>query len=503
MQRRDFLAAASTMLLPVVLDGFRIKSYGKDSPLVKSIMKTAALNNDKILVVIYLNGGNDGLNTVIPLEYYSKYNALRTNIAIPEAQVLRLSGNLETGLHPAMTGMRDMYNEGKLGIIHSVSYPNPSLSHYRSSEILMTAVDSNQYAQTGWAGRYLENEFPNITTTEMLDPLAIQIGYTNSTALLGSQQPLGVAIPNVDSFYRLTGEAGSISSGDQQCCDPGDMIEHFRQQQIMSVAYATEIKRAAAAGHNQVTYPTASSTNELSEQLKVVARLIHGGLKTKIYYLEMLGYDTHAGQVGTNNTEGIHANLLKKLSDSIAIFQKDLKAQGTENKVVGMTFSDFGRRATSNASKGTDHGIAAPMFVFGTGIKRQVVGTNPDLVNDLVPLVAPAHDSNQDIKMQIDFRRVYNDIINDWFGVTKTTTDSILFRNFNTISLFSDVVETVKSGSWPDREVWSSNRVPGPNEYVKVNYGHNIQIAQDITVKNIQVDGELTFLGSFGVNTTG
>lgn len=503
MQRRDFLAAASSMLLPVVLEGFQIKSYGKDSALVKSLMKTTALANDKILVIIYLNGGNDGLNTVIPLEYYSEYHALRSNIAIPENQVLKLAGNLETGLHPVMAGMKEMYDQGKLGIIHSVSYPNPSLSHYRSSEILMTAVDSNAFVQTGWGGRYLENEFPEVVSTNMPDPLAIQIGYSNTTTLLGRDQPMGVAIANTESFYRLTGETTTIPSGDQLCCDAGDLITHFRQQQVMSVAYATEIKRAATAGRNMVTYPTTGNTNDLSEQLKIVARLIHGGLKTKIYYLEMLGYDTHADQVGNNSTEGLHATLLKKLSDSISIFQKDLEAQGTQDKVIGMTFSDFGRRATSNASRGTDHGVAAPMFVFGTGIKRQVVGTNPDLVNDLVPLVPTAGDLNQDIKMQIDFRRVYSDILNDWFGVSNTTTDSLLFKNFKTISLFSNVVETVKSGSWPDREIWSNNRIPSSNEYIKVNAGHTIQVAQNIVAKNIQVDGELIFLGNYGVTTTG
>ncbi len=135
--------------------------------------------------------------------------------------------------------------------------------------------------------------------------------------------------------------------------------------------------------------------------------------------------------------------LLTRLSDSISAFQNDLKLQGTEDKVIGMTFSDFGRRATSNGSFGTDHGIAAPMFVFGTNIKRQVVGSNPDLVNDLVPLQPTPGVNNQDIKMQIDFRRIYSDILNDWFGTQTSTTDSVLFKNFKTTSLFSNVIETV------------------------------------------------------------
>jgi hypothetical protein len=230
------------------------------------------------------------------------------------------------------------------------------------------------------------------------------------------------------------------------------------------------------------------------------------GEKTKIYFVEMFGYDTHASQVNPNDASGgVHANLLKKLSDSISAFQNDLKLQGTEDKVIGMTFSDFGRRASSNASFGTDHGVAAPMFVFGTGIKRQVVGTNPDLVNDLVPLQPTAGDKNQDIKMQIDFRRIYSDILNDWFGTSGTTTNSLLFKNFKTTSLFSTVIETVSSGAWPDRSIWSAGRMPGPADYVKINPGHTIAIGQNISVRNIQVEGggEIMLLGDFTINTTG
>ena len=498
------------MLYPIGASGMGVKALTEDSVLVQSLMKTTALNTDRILVIIYLNGGNDGLNTVVPLEFYSSYHDLRSNIAIPENKVLSLSGNAETGLHPAMTGMRDLYNQGKLSIIHSVSYPNPNQSHVRSTDIWMTAVDSDQYAKTGWAGRYLANRFPNYPigypNPDMTDPLAVQIGYMNTPVLAGNDQSLGVTIENPDSFYALLGQGSGPSSTELPCCDAGELILFFRQQQILSMNYSKEVKRAGDAGRNIGSYPTPTSPADLSEQLKIVARLIHGGLKTKIYFVEMFGYDTHASQVNPNDASGgVHANLLKKLSDSISAFQNDLKLQGTEDKVIGMTFSDFGRRASSNASFGTDHGVAAPMFVFGTGIKRQVVGTNPDLVNDLVPLQPTAGDKNQDIKMQIDFRRIYSDILNDWFGTSGTTTNSLLFKNFKTTSLFSTVIETVSSGAWPDRSIWSAGRMPGPADYVKINPGHTIAIGQNISVRNIQVEGggEIMLLGDFTINTTG
>ena len=507
MKRREFFTAASSMLLPVMVDGFGVKSFGKSSALVQSLMKTAAVNTDRILVIVYLNGGNDGLNTVIPVQHYSDYYNLRSNIAIPEQNVLGLSGNAETGLHPEMTGMRDLYNEGKLAIIHSVSYPNPNQSHVRSSDIWMTGVDADQFSSSGWAGRYLNDRFPgypqSYPNAQMEDPLAVQIGPLVSTTLFGTTQSMGISIKDPNTFYDLIGSQTSSSQDYLPGFEAGTLISYVRQQQLLAVGYASEIKSAASAGQNLATYPAASMGNELAEQLKVVARLIHGGLKSKIYYVEIGGFDTHAGQVSQNNTEGAHAQLLRKVSDGIAAFQNDLKLQGTEDKVIGMTFSDFGRRANSNDSKGTDHGIGAPMFVFGTGVKRQVIGNNPDLVNGLVPATPQPWETTRDIKMQIDFRRVYADVLNDWFGTAPSKTDELLFKNFKTTSLFSDTVQTIASGAWPNPEIWSNGRVPSAAEKIIVNAGHVIEVGQNIVAKTLQVDGELKFLGNYDVNITG
>jgi uncharacterized protein (DUF1501 family) len=500
MKRRDFLAAASASVLPVMLNGFGLKAMSRQSALVQSLLGTTALASDRTLVIIYLNGGNDGLNTVIPRDQYSLYSGLRGNIAIPENSVLALNGNAATGLHPAMTGLRDLYNNGQLSIVHSVSYPNPDQSHYRATDIWMTAVDSNQTSNSGWAGRYLENQFPGYPVgypnAQMEDPLAIQIGYLTSTALLGSQQSMGIALADPNSFYQLVGSASATSPSDLTCCDAGDLIAYIRKQQALSVGYATEIKRAADAGQNKATYPDAGK-NSLADQLKIVARLIHGGLKTKIYFVSLGGFDTHSTQVDTDVTLGAHATLLGKLSAGIAAFQQDLSLQGTADRVVGMTFSEFGRRANSNSSKGTDHGIAAPMFVFGSNVKHRTIGQNPDLAN------LTGQSGNKDIPMQIDFRRVYTDVLNDWFGTARTTTSSLLFRDFPTVSLFSDTVETLASGNWQDKAVWTVGRVPFANEYVKVNAGHTMTVDQTVMVKNIQLAGKLKFTGPYSVKMTG
>lgn len=502
MKRRDFFRAASSCLLPVMVDGFGMKALARDSALVQSLMQTTAVNTDRVLVIIYLNGGNDGLNMVLPLDQYSAYNALRSNIAIPQSSALALAGNDATGLHPAMTGLRDLYNNGKLSIVHSVSYPSPDQSHYRATDIWMTAVDATQTVDTGWAGRYLEDRFPGYPTgfpnAQMEDPLAIQIGYLTSTALLGSQQSMGIAIKDPDSFAQLVGTGGATSPDDLPCCDAGDLIAYIRQQQALSIGYASEIKKAADAGKNLATYPDAAAKNSLADQLKIVSRLIHGGLKTKIYFVSLGGFDTHSTQVDTtDNTVGAHATLLGKLSAGISAFQQDLKLQGIEDKVVGMTFSEFGRRANSNNSKGTDHGVAAPMFVFGTGVKHSTIGTNPNL-SDLA-----GTGTNKDIKMQIDFRRVYNDVLSDWFGTNQTTTDTLLFRNFPTVSLFSNMVETVASGDWSDKNVWTVGRMPFPTEYVRVRPGHTLTVGQSVTIRNLKLDGKLKFMGAYKVKLTG
>ncbi|SDD88032.1 Uncharacterized conserved protein, DUF1501 family [Dyadobacter soli] len=507
MKRRDFLAAASTMMLPLTVSGFGFKSANRNSPVVQSLLKSNLLADDRVLVIVYLNGGNDGLNTVIPVEHYSRYQSLRSNIAIPENQVLKLASNPETGLHPAMSGMREMYDSGKLAIIHSVAYPNPDQSHYRSTDIWMTGVESNQYSETGWIGRYLDGQFPgypeNYPNPSMDDPLAIQIGYVNTKTLLGPSQPMNVTIENPSTFYQFLGTIPSATSGTLPCCDAGKRVEFIRNQQALAVSYSTEIKRAADAGKNLATYP--AGVNDLSEQLKIVARLIHGGLRSKIYFVELRGFDTHATQVNTSDTlTGTHAQLLRLLSEAISAFQNDLKLQGTENHVMGMTFSDFGRRANSNASMGTDHGVAAPMFAFGTGIKRQLVGINPNLTSDLDPPTTTRYNNNQNIKMQIDFRRVYTDFLKDWLGTPSDKTNSILYKNFPTTSLFSDTVYSLGSGMWPDQSIWSSGRMPGPKDIVVINSGHSISVGQDITAKSIQVEGngELNLLGNYKVTTS-
>lgn len=433
MKRRNFLQyAASSLMLPVMIDGFGAKAFARPSSFIQSLVNLAA-QSDRVLVIIQLQGGNDGLNMVIPLDQMSVYTApsFRGNIAITEAKALKLKNYAGTGLHPSMTGMQQLFNDGKLSIVQGVSYPTPNFSHFRASDIWMTAVDSSQTATSGWTGRFLDNQYPGFPakypSATMPDPPAIQIGYVTSTSLLGPTDSMAIVLQDPDTFARLVGEKSTVPPTTLAGYG-GQQIEYIRQQQTSSVSYAGQIKMAASKSKNLATYPT---SNSLADQLKIIARLIAGGLQTKVYYVTMGGFDNHANQVvATDTSTGTHANLLKTLSDAVLAFQNDLTQLKVADRVVGMTFSEFGRRAISNGSYGTDHGTSAPMFVFGNAVKSSMVGKNPNL-SDL---------DNNNLKMQTDFRQVYAAVLTDWFGTDSATESTTLFRDFPVATVFRSIV---------------------------------------------------------------
>jgi uncharacterized protein (DUF1501 family) len=442
MKRRDFINfTSSSVFLPILLGGYSAKAHMKSTTAFMKAMEQIATANDRILVVIQLSGGNDGLNTVIPLDQYGSYSAasFRGNIAIPEAKILKLNNRPELGLHPAMTGLQSLFNEGKLSIIHSAGYTNPNFSHFGASDVWFTADNTSKIITSGWLGRYIENQYSGFPddypNAQNPDPLAIQISSISSTTFATNSVSAALAIQDPDTFAKIVGEKPNILEEELPNTVAGKYTAFVRQQQLTSVAYAGGLKIAAGKGKNFVTYPT---QNTLADQLKIVARLIGGGLQTKIYYVNLGGFDTHSAQVDNNDsTTGKHAELLKDLSDGIKAFMDDLKAQGNDGKVVGMTFSEFGRRAISNGSKGTDHGWASPMFVFGNAVKSQIIGQNPNL-KDL---------EKDNVKMQTDFRQVYASILQDWMGASEATTRTILLDSqYNSVPIFK---QSILGNEWP------------------------------------------------------
>lgn len=425
MKRRSFLKQAIPLatVLPTVLDGFTLKAFAGNALL--DAMSLPPVDSDHVLVIVQLAGGNDGLNTVIPLSHYSEYVNARSNIAIPQNKVLSLDGITHAGLHPAMTGMQALYKEGRLGIVQAVGYPAPSFSHFRATDIWMSGSNSNVTINTGWAGRYLDNEFPvyptGYPTANMPDPLAIQIGSAITLTCQGPVVNMGMSITDPTSFYNLVNGVQDPVSNNAM----GYELSYVREVAQQTNKYAIRIKNAAASVSQQNPYP---DNNSLAAQLKIVARLIKGGLKTRIYMVSYGGFDTHSLQTNTTDpVTGVHASLLGNVSKAIKAFVDDLTFLKIDNRVMGMTFSEFGRRIKSNASGGTDHGAAAPLFVFGSKVVPGVLGANP-----IIPVNATVNDN---IPFQYDFRSIYASILQKWFCVSPTDLQSIILNNYQQLNI--------------------------------------------------------------------
>ncbi|HEV2481385.1 MAG TPA: DUF1501 domain-containing protein [Puia sp.] len=426
MRRRDFFRTTMPVMLPALLPGVSLRALV--SPLLQRAVRDEA--QDRVLVLIQLSGGNDGLNTVIPLEFYPAYHSARANIAIPEDKVLRLEGFDGTGLNPAMPELQQLFNAGKVSIIQGVSYPQPNFSHFRATDIWLTGADAGQVLPTGWAGRYLDREYPHFPedypNVNMPDPLAIQVGSLVSPALQGPSLTMGMAISNPGNFYQLIGDKADPVNNTRS----GELLAYIREMSMKTDQYAGVIKKAAMKVTKQSDKYPAAGKNALADQLKIVARLVAGGLQTRIYLVSMGGFDTHARQTdATDTTAGTHARLLAKLSEAINAFQDDLGYLQVSNRVVGMTFSEFGRRIQSNASGGTDHGAAAPVFVFGEGVHPGIIGQNPTWPSKLTV--------NDNLALQYDFRAIYSTLLEKWFRTDEAVTSAVLLKDYPALSIIS------------------------------------------------------------------
>lgn len=418
MKRRDFIKnVAPVAVVPFFSNKLFAAAY-TPSVLNEAALLTVGAENDRILVIVQMTGGNDGLNTVFPMNQYSNLMAARSNMLMPDTAPLVL-GSTQTAIHPAMTGLKSLYDEHKLAVVQSVGYTNQNFSHFRSTDIWTSGADSTEVLTTGWGGRYLEYAFPGFPdaypSAAMPDPLAIQIGSNLSPALQGYEISTGQTVPTSfnGSITSLLGYTNTTNPGG----NAGAELAFLRNQQAYTNQYATRIVAAWTAGTNLATYAT-TSTSSIAQQLKIVARLIKGGLQTKIYWVSLGSFDTHSNQVATDRTTGTHATMLGSLSDAIRAFQTDLSLMTLEDRVVGFTFSEFGRRIKSNGSVGTDHGAAAPMFVFGSKVNWGVIGSNP-----VIPAVATVNDQ---VAMQFDFHRIYASILQNWFCVPQADAESVL-----------------------------------------------------------------------------
>lgn len=381
-----------------------------------------------ILVVLQLAGGNDGLNTVVPFgdDFYHK---ARPRLAIAGKDALKL--NDQFGLHPALKGLKALYDAGHLAVVQGVGYPNPNRSHFRSTEIWQTASDANRFENTGWLGRYFDN------TCAGCDPAVAVALSSQMPQAFAAKNPKGICFTNPQSYrfvkadrpgpgeldmaeesWRKLNEpegmeaansGGSIAMLGGAVAHQGAPLEFIERTALDAQITSERIRTLAAKGDNRASYPA----SQLANSLKLVARLIAGGMPTRVYYVSQGGYDTHTNQAAT------HERLLGELGDALQAFVDDLRAQGNLERVLLMTFSEFGRRLAENASGGTDHGAAAPLFLVGNRLRAGLLGKAPSL--------APGDLFNGDPKFTVDFRSVYAGILEHWL---KTPSAPVLGRPF-------------------------------------------------------------------------
>lgn len=426
--RRTVLTSALSWTVPTFLantfSALQAEAMDKDTQITTG-------KDSTILIVLQMAGGNDGINTVVPYgsDYYYK---ARPRIGIKAEQILKL--NDMVGLHPSLTGFKDLYDNGHLSIVQGVGYPNPNRSHFRSTEIWQTACDSETFEKYGWIGRYFDNACSGSDPT-----VGVCVGNQMPQSF-ASQGGKGIAVNNPQSYRFINSENGndaqmmeqsyrelngqnleansggtiSAISGSTSGQKQGSVMDFLERTALDAQVSSDEVRAISARVQNQSVYPG----SQLGNSLKLVAKLIGGGLPTRIFYVSQGGYDTHTNQLGA------HQRLLQDLGDSVKAFMEDMKAQGNMQRVLVMTFSEFGRRVSDNANSGTDHGAAAPMFVVGDKLKAGLLGQYPSL--------APSDLYQGDIKFTVDFRTVYASVLESWL---KTRSEPILGRRFEPLQL--------------------------------------------------------------------
>ena len=436
MKRRNFLRLSGAFsAAPFLLNGMPVTTSMTKSML--SMLECVAFN-DRILILIEMCGGNDGLNTLVPMNQYDQYANYRPTIKLPDSgpnavNILNPNDPVEkqVGLHPAMVGMKELYEQNKVAIIQNVSYPQYNLSHFKSTDLMLSGGDGtppNYNIQTGWMGRYLDTAYPGLAgnpTTDMPDPLGIQVG--NPKPSLGfhtmeqHQPSISLGYNNPEGYYNLVNSIGAEAFNDAPAGEYADELDFIMNVENSVELYAERISNVFGIGSNVGTYPDSG----LGYQLKTVARLISGGSQTKVFLSSTGGFDTHEQQNEEGNTtSGWHPSILGDISSSIKAFMDDLQAQGLDNKVMIATFSEFGRQPIENITRGTDHGHIAPMFVIGNAVNQGVKGPNP-ILDDLV------WDQLQTNATDYDYREIFTSLVKDWFGASSPVIQNTFSGNYD------------------------------------------------------------------------
>lgn len=376
----------------------------------------AADKSGRVLVVIQLSGGNDGLNTVIPIRD-PEYKKRRPKLAIASEDAISIPQDL--ALHPALKGVAELLDAGRFMLIQGVGYPSPNRSHFESMDIWHSCTTKEQRGRTGWLGRWLDQKQTTAFNEGNQDSLAMHLGAEVQPFALTA---LDVQVPSLSTIeqFRFKVEAdSSLPNSARKMQSPAntetknDLLDFVAGTTESAVKASERIEKALQQSSAAGEFPD----SQLGQKLQVIARLIRTGLQTSIYYVTLDGFDTHAQQ------PAVHTALLNQWSEALSAFVKFLGNSGDLERTLVMTFSEFGRRLAENASDGTDHGAAAPMFFAGAKFEQQIVGKHPSLT-DL---------DDGDLKHHTDFRSVYASVLEQWL---KTPTATTLGGSFASLDLF-------------------------------------------------------------------
>ena len=449
MKRREFVKLSSTAsalgLLP-----FEVSAALK--------LANSTINCDvssRKLVLIELRGGNDGLNTLIPYDNYGYYRStLRKDVYIPDnnfsnqAVDTSLLPDQQLMFHPALldgqynSGFKGLYQSGMLRILQSVGYPSANKSHFASIDLWSTGNDGNSWnngKDSGWMGRFMEEAYSNLLPSNF--PLGIQLGSSNTWLGFHAEHQHGLAMniegQDSENFYTvLNGLSGQAPSNIPNNSHYGAELQYIVDTDASANIYSQSIQNAfnAPGSNNLVTYPD----TDLANQLKTVARLMRGGIETKVFMVTIGGFDTHNAQIqGSGDINGRHAELLNEVSTAVDAFVEDVNSDSIGDDIIGLTFSEFGRKAMQNGNLGTDHGEIAPMFVFGKPVQGGVSGTNVDLTE------ATSNNNWQIKTVQHDYRQVFATLMQDFLGAENAVVDNAFFDQTNNESFSGKKIQDI------------------------------------------------------------
>lgn len=465
MKRRNFIKLTATASAIGLLPGQMSHALNIGKKYIN-----CDISNRK-LVLIYLGGGNDGLNTIVPLNQYDLYSNLRPTIKVSDSGAnsfinldSSLDDNQQVGLHPSLTGFKNLYDSGYLRILQSVGYPSQNKSHFASTDVYSTGNDGNSWlngGDSGWIGRFIESYYYDLV--QQTFPIGVEIGSkTSSLGFHGAEEhglSLNIEGQDASGFYSvlsgLGGEAPSFIPNSHY----GEELQYIIDNDQITTLYSEAISNAFNNGSNSTSY----DDSDLSNQLKTVARLISGGLESKVYLVKLNGFDTHFSQIqSANDIQGDHNELLTELNNAISSFMQDISGQGFQDDVVGLTFSEFGRKAKENGNLGTDHGEIAPMFVFGSAINGGVSGTNPDLTE------ATQNNNWQLETFQFDYRETLGTLLQDFLGADDNAIDSTFFNHTSNESFTENKIQDLIKPEYSVEENCMSNTLSDNNSELKI-----------------------------------